>query len=66
MAGFGYDTSTLVLTVTLPDEREVVVVGQSDGVNPGYDWSARVGEDTCTVQEEYEVLIDGITPLDES
>lgn len=60
MSGYGYDTSTLVITLTLPDGREVTVVGANDGVN-GYAWSARLGDHQCAVDVDETVLIDGIT-----
>lgn len=66
MSGYGYDTSTATIRVTLPDGEIVEVTGANDGVN-GYEWSARmVGNDLrleVTVDEV--VLIDGMQPAAE-
>jgi hypothetical protein len=69
VSGFGHDTETLRLTVTLPDGATVRIKGANDGVN-GFEWSAmydrHVGEDVhLSVDVDHEVLIDGITPADD-
>lgn len=67
MAGYGYDTEELVITVTLPDGKELAVVGSNDGVN-GFSWSAATdsGATVLPVSVERTVLIDGITEVEQS
>jgi hypothetical protein len=68
MAGYGYDTSTLRLSVKLPDGALLDVEGDSDGVNDGYTWSAHytINGNTTTLPVEADelVLVDGVSPQD--
>src|SRR3954469_15314098 len=65
MAGYGHDTESLTLTVTLPDETTVQITGENDGVN-GFEWSGvhilADGPVPIAVNVHHERLIDGITP----
>lgn len=64
MSGFGYDTTTVWLTIALDAGDPVIVTGRDDGVN-GFTWSAKRGEETLAITVEREVLIDGVAPEDD-
>lgn len=68
MAGFGYDTSVLTITVDLPDGSKVEVVGDNDGVN-GVVWSATLhskpeGDPATVTMTNLPIAVDALVLID--